>query len=272
MSIRDHEVENVSRTSSQCYADMLGDCSGGVSREHYISRSVLEVVGKKVQVSGLPWQKPNEIMTVGTSALTAKILCMHHNSLLSRLDTSAKEFVVGLKTSYESAMKGNMANGTYEIQGDLLEKWLLKVLVGIFSLSTRYQVPRDWIEMLFERKPWPAGEGMHIFGATGAATWNFQLLRIILVHKTGDPRSILGAKFGLGGMPFLLSFGKPRFYEAGIESLFRPGIIQVSQGSSVREIQLLWPDQEKHGVLTLAIEKPNDGASASGTARSMVDV
>jgi len=270
VSIRDHEVENVSRTSSQCYADMLGDCSGGVSREHYISRSVLEVVGKKVQVSGLPWQKPNEIMTVGTSALTAKILCMHHNSLLSRLDTSAKEFVVGLKTSYESAMKGNMANGTYEIQGDLLEKWLLKVLVGIFSLSTRYQVPRDWIEMLFERKPWPAGEGMHIFGATGAATWNFQLLRIILVHKTGDPRSILGAKFGLGGMPFLLSFGKPRFYEAGIESLFRPGIIQVSQGSSVREIQLLWPDQEKHGVLTLAIEKPNDGAS--GTARSMVDV
>ena len=263
-------MQNVSRPDFQCYAATLADCSGGVSREHYVSRSVLEIVGQKVQISGLPWQKPNEKKTVGTSALTAKILCEHHNSLLSRLDTAAKEFVVGLKSSYESAMKGSMSNGTCSIQGDLLEKWLLKVLVGIFNLSTRYQVPRDWIEMLFERKPWQPGEGIHFLGFPGAATWNFQLLRIILVHKTGDAQSILGAKFGLGGLPFLLSFGKPRFYEAGIEPLFRPGKIQVFQGSSVREIQLLWPDQEKHGVVTLAIKGPNVGAS--GGPRSMVDV
>ncbi len=88
--------------------------------------------------------------------------------------------------------------------------------------------------------------------------------------ETGDPRSILGAKFGLGGLPLLLSFGKPHFYETGIESIFRPGKIQVSQGSRVREIQFLWPDQDKHGVLTLAIERTNDGAS--DIPRAMVDV
>jgi hypothetical protein len=30
----------------------LGNCKGGMSREHYISRSVLEIVGKTVQTSG----------------------------------------------------------------------------------------------------------------------------------------------------------------------------------------------------------------------------
>ena len=123
--------------------------------------------------------------------------------------------------------------------------------------------------MLFERKPWPVGEGMHVFIAPGVANWNFQLLKVILVHKTGDPRSILGAKFGLGGLPLLLAFGKPRFQEAGIVTLFRPGNLQFSQGSSVREIQLSWPDNEKHRVVMLAINKPGD--NAAGTPRSMVD-
>ena len=266
---KEHEAQDASRADSRCYAATLGDCSGQASREHYVSRSVLEIVGQVVQISGFPWQKPNEEKTVGTSVLTAKILCRHHNSLLSRLDAAAKEFVVGLKDAYDSAIKGNMSNGTCSIPGDQLERWLLKVLVGIFNLSTRYQVPKEWVEMLFERKPWPVGEGIHIFGAPGAATWNFQLLRIILVHKTGDARSILGAKFGLGGLPLLLAFGKPRFQEAGIEALFRPGKLKVSQGSSVREIQISWPDQEKHGVVTLAINGPGD--DASGAPRSMVD-
>jgi hypothetical protein len=259
----------MSRGHSRCYAATLGGCSGQISREHYISRSVLESVGQVIQISGLPWQERSEIKTVGTSALTAKILCEHHNSLLSPLDDTAKELVVGLKDAYDSAMKGNMSNGTCSLPGDQLEKWLLKVIVGIFNLSTRYQVPMEWIELLFDRKPWPVGEGMHIFGVQGAATWNFQLLRIIPVYKTEDARSILGAKFGLGGLPFLLAFGRPRFWEAGMEAFFRPGKLQVCQGSSVREIHLSWPDQEEHGVVTLVIKGPNDGAL--GTPRSMVE-
>lgn len=261
--------QNASLTDSRCYAATLGDCSGQTSREHYVSRSVLEIVGQVVQISGFPWQKQNEEKIVGTQVLTAKILCRHHNSLLSRLDTAGKEFTGRLKEAYDSAMKGNRSSSTCLIPGDQLERWLLKVLVGIFNLSTRYQVPKEWIELLFERKPWPIGEGMHIFVAPGSGIWKFQLLRIILVHKTGDPRSILGAKFGLGGLPLLLAFGKPRLREAGIETLFRPGKLQVSQGSSVKEIQLSWPDQEKHGVVTLMINGPGD--DASGAPRSMVE-
>ena len=107
-----------------------------------------------------------------------------------------------------------------------------------------------------------------MFAASGAATWNFQLLRIIPVYKTGDARSILGAKFGLGGLPFLLAFEKPHFWEAGIEAIFRPDKLQVYQGSSLREIEFSWPDQEKHGVVVLTIERPSDGGP--GTPRSMV--
>ena len=34
-----------------CYTATLGDCSGGTSTEHYISRSVLQLVGTAVRVS-----------------------------------------------------------------------------------------------------------------------------------------------------------------------------------------------------------------------------
>ena len=128
-----------------------------------------------------------------------------------------------------------MSNGTCSLPWDQLEKWLLKVLVGIFSLTSRYQVPVEWIELLFGRKPWPVGEGMYIFFVPGALTWNLQLLQVIPVYKTEGARSILGAKFGFGGPPFLLAFGRPRFWEAGMEAFFRPGKLQVCQGSSVRE-------------------------------------
>ena len=40
--------------SRACYASTLGDCRGPVSREHYISKSLLEEIGKKILIRGLP--------------------------------------------------------------------------------------------------------------------------------------------------------------------------------------------------------------------------
>ena len=122
-------------------AAWLGECSERISREHYISRSVLESVGQAVRISGFPWQEPGETKDVGTSALTAKILCDHHNSLLSPLDSAANELIIGLKDAYEASVNGNLSNGTFSLPGVQIEKWMLKVLVGFFKLSPRFQVP-----------------------------------------------------------------------------------------------------------------------------------
>ena len=84
-----------------CFAVHLGDCSGGISKEHYVSRSVLAIAGNTVQVSGFPWQEPDEPLEIGIGALTSRILCSHHNSELSPLDETASKFLRALKTSFD---------------------------------------------------------------------------------------------------------------------------------------------------------------------------
>ena len=84
-----------------CYAVHLGDCAGGLSKEHYVSESVLEIAGTAVQVTGFPWQPGGETAQIGTASLAAKILCKHHNEQLSPLDSVAKVFLSGLKASFQ---------------------------------------------------------------------------------------------------------------------------------------------------------------------------
>jgi hypothetical protein len=93
-------------SSRRCYAAHLGNCKGGVSREHYISESVLEIAGRDVQVSGFPWQEANKPMQIGIGSLTSKILCEHHNSQLSPLDGSGRDFLQALKSSFDDAIAG----------------------------------------------------------------------------------------------------------------------------------------------------------------------
>src|SRR5947207_11468886 len=63
-----------------CYLKGLGDCSRNISREHYVSRDVLNVLQTtgQVGIAGMPWLASNENQTVGIEALTAKILCARH--------------------------------------------------------------------------------------------------------------------------------------------------------------------------------------------------
>jgi hypothetical protein len=75
----------------ECFLKGFGKCSAGLSREHYISRTVLEALGPQggVNVGGLPWQPPNTVHGVGIQSLVAKILCSNHNSGLSEHDEIA---------------------------------------------------------------------------------------------------------------------------------------------------------------------------------------
>jgi hypothetical protein len=235
-----------------CYAIHLGDCKGRMSKEHYISRSVLKIAGKIVQVSGFPWQKPDEPQEVGIHALTSKILCSHHNSQLSPLDETGKEFLSALKSIFDEALANeNYAHEDFSIDGNKLELWLLKILCGVFVVSGTVKVPERWIEILFQREPFAEGSGMHIFGAPGSAGWFFNLVRIISVgNKSGK---ISGAKFGIGGLAFLLAFGKPQFSEEGVQSFYRPRRIVIQKEANEKRLGFLWPHGEGTGSVHLQV-------------------
>jgi len=236
-----------------CYAATLGDCAGGRSGEHYISRSVLELVGTAVRVSGFPWQAECTRQDIGIGSLGANILCRRHNEQLSSLDETGMTFVRALQTTFREAVDGpEFSDDSITIDGDSLERWLLKVLCGVLTVAKGHSIPTMWLEMLFRGRPFSENHGLHFFGKLGKASWLFNLLRVISVpDKRGH---IAGAKFGVGGVPILLAFGKPDFGDPEFGSYFRPDSIEISRGRSIKRIDFTWHGDKGGGTVTLQIE------------------
>lgn len=236
-----------------CIAAHLGDCTGGTSAEHYISRSVLRLAGKAVRVSGFAWQQPGQATDIGVGSLTSKRLCRHHNEQLSPLDEEGRRFLAPLKHTHDEASgEAEFSNEAFLVDGDKLELWLFKVLCGILAASRAYPVPKEWIEILFQRRPFPEGAGLYIFGEPGPATWYFNLLRVISVRNNrGD---LAGAKFGIGGLALLLALGTPRFHESGVESIYRPARLQIHRGRNIKEFLISWSRYQGSGSVFLRIE------------------
>src|SRR5688572_9441951 len=69
-----------------CYARTLRDCSEKLSREYWISQSILDLGDSMIVARGLPWLKPGESRRISSKSLAARILCTRHNSALSSLD------------------------------------------------------------------------------------------------------------------------------------------------------------------------------------------
>ncbi len=236
-----------------CYAAGLGDCAGGPTKEHYVSSSVLELVGNKVRVSGFPWQQRDEAQDIGISALASKILCAHHNSELSPLDNAGKEFLSAVKNAFdEAADQGDFTDESIPIEGDLLELWFLKVLCGILAVSQGVSLPVEWVEVLFRRRGFDEGHGIHFFGVPGPATWYFNLLRVIPSLDKGG--KLAGARFGVGGLAVLLAFGEPQFEEPGFDSRYRPESLMIHKGSNTKKLAFSWGNYEPTGSVFLRFE------------------
>jgi len=74
-----------------CYASTSSDCSSRLSREHWLSASVLNAFAP-ITVSGMPWQHGSQ-HTLPVRNLGAKVLCERHNKALSPLASSRKSSV-----------------------------------------------------------------------------------------------------------------------------------------------------------------------------------
>jgi hypothetical protein len=74
-----------------CYLGGDGNCSEGITAEHYISKAVLQVLGEQIKIDGMLWLLGEEKI-VGINSLTAKLLCKRHNNALSPLDSEAGNF------------------------------------------------------------------------------------------------------------------------------------------------------------------------------------
>lgn len=117
----------------RCFAGCTKDCSKTISREHYISKNILERFDN-LKISGMPFQHPGASMFVSADALVANILCQRHNNALSPLDAVAGRAFDVIDQAAQHAQKLDADNRSrfYLISGDGLERWALKTLLGVF--------------------------------------------------------------------------------------------------------------------------------------------
>lgn len=142
MTMQD-QIETTGKTVEGCWAAALGDCAGKLSREHTISECLFP--SGKVTVSGFDWCKGTE-KTIGVSGLVRHILCEHHNSALSVLDSEMKTwFEVIRQCAFLNDLRAERRENSWDIRhfqvdGRLLERWFLKTLINL-------NFEGDWISI-----------------------------------------------------------------------------------------------------------------------------
>jgi hypothetical protein len=122
----------------KCWASSLGNCSDVQSGEHYVTRGLFK--GKTVIANGFDWLNGGT-KEIGLSSLTANILCNHHNSQLSVLDSEAIRVfetfdeihrLEGIRRSLKPKKIWQVKR--HRVNAKLFERWVAKLLVGIFCV------------------------------------------------------------------------------------------------------------------------------------------
>lgn len=153
-----------------CYAQELGGCEGGISREHYVSASALEEISPIHIVSGAAWQKPGEQTKLPTNALVVNVLCRKHNADLSPLDETGRLFTTALRGAFLRTDSEDQTSAEAEVDGGLLERWLLKIMSGALAGGIirrgdqrfQWNATATWLRLLFGIAPFDRERGLYV--------------------------------------------------------------------------------------------------------------
>jgi hypothetical protein len=229
-----------------CYLQCFNDCSGDISKEHYVSDTVLAELEhlNTVKIAGLPWIPREQFKKVGKSGLSSKILCRRHNSSLSPLDAEAGRLV---RTIGKFDSEFNTANPKPEIAifcGENIERWMLKTVCGMVAAK---QVSQDgnpvaskiletWPELLVDTTKWPPAWGLY---ATLPDKQIYHSRSFAFVAKTRpDNYNVLAAEFVLHGIQFSLVLGKPN--QPAARGIYRPRTLRFSNDAVEKLIEISW--------------------------------
>jgi len=119
-----------------CYLGATANCSRQISREHFVSQSVLRLINEKhVKITGAPWLSAGKSQALSIDNLAANVLCTRHNSALSPLDDVAGGFFQAVRWIFDDQLKRkslSRRNAWFLFSGEMLELWMLKVALGLF--------------------------------------------------------------------------------------------------------------------------------------------
>lgn len=239
--------------SRVCFLSGSSTCRSKLSREHYISRAVLErvFVGSTGVVQGLPWSDA-VYQQVSLMSLTAKILCEGHNNELSDLDTVAGNFLDFVQRAQLHLAGRAEVPRPLTISGHLLERWLLRVAAGMLASGNlshqgkrlEAEVPEQWKQCLLG-KLFPEGWGLYIRPPThefAMAEREFEV-----VPLSGHDRLPRAFHFALARLPLTLVLGRPDVQSEW--GFFRPEGIALTDNFWNHRVQLEWAPKPASGPI-----------------------
>lgn len=191
-----------------CWAAIIRECKGPLTREHIVSRSVLS---PSIRVKGLKWCR-HELREASASSLTGNILCERHNHALSIVDQEGANVKQALQTVCFDPPTDRAMKSVEYINADarLFIRWLAKSFCNFVANDGGDPSP-DFIRFSFGQSSHRTVKGfIHLSpGCTFAPDRN----HIFHFEFFSDPDGIVIAKFVFFGFPFLLMNTDRRFLE-----------------------------------------------------------
>ena len=236
-------VKSHSKNFSQagCYAASTAQCSKGLSKEHYISHSLLKIIVKEdgsIGIKGLPWSK-NESVRLFPANLWSKILCVDHNQAMKGLDSVAARFFRQLYSIPEQ-LNVTGPDSILLVNGADLELWFLKLLCGLCTVNQKdqphWEIPANWLALLFRKEnfDYAAGQGLYCSAWIDRQDNAGKYFDFTIYHKESD-YSVAGIQANMGGVFFFLCLQKMLKQDV---TLFHPDILAFKSWKSARNIYL----------------------------------
>ena len=255
----------------KCYAAQLGGCSAQISNEHYISDAILRLVSedkRSVLVRNLTFQRRNILEPKGISSLVAKVLCVNHNSELSRFDIAGLEMFDAMDQIDSAAGEYGSSPIPIHVNGDDFERWMLKALCGgLFSGNLpvagkshkAVNPPMEWIKILCVSARFPTGCGLYVRAGTPGVVFETEPSVFRVAAEFDADNRVVGFKVLIFNFEFLLLLAPVQADRMATlqHCVYRPSALnfQGADGSH-RKIQFQWRDGSTDELQVVCLGNP----------------
>jgi hypothetical protein len=220
-------------TNYECYARTLNDCSEEITREHFISKALLERL-KGFEGTGMAWN-PGPL-PLGPNALRSWVLCKRHNNALSPLDGNIVQLYDLMRRFQDRKLVGDLV-----LDGEDIERWSIKAMCGLFAsgiveangqpLDRSATIPKRYMRILFgyDRMPRQLGfaHAHTVFGDLKPTA-----IRARVDVTPGEKKTPNAMVFSLVGFTWITCLD----YPPPAPHVYRPSHYKIGDGS----ITLRW--------------------------------
>ncbi|MDF1741190.1 MAG: hypothetical protein P1U86_18660 [Verrucomicrobiales bacterium] len=233
-------------THPKCALNWTNDCDPKISGDHFVSKSVLKVLGGgRIKITTRDFSREHSL---DSSSLKTKKLCRRHNSALSPIDAEAARFFSAF-VSIHGALEGlNASQKFYFFSGIDIDRWMIKTLLMVYYAKLSNITPDTHNLPVHAKKmfTWDLGSPYGIYFRTKMDSGDEGRFRVegattVQIHTAG--KTVVGVTISLGGFPMTLIFhGNPRKFGISKEShAYRPKNLVFFKGDDVYCIAMAYP-------------------------------